>query len=229
MSWLRTQLFRVVFYSGSVVIVLLAPIAALFGQAWAIRWSRLWFAYHRWATRLILGIRTRVEGEQPVGPVLYAAKHEAMYETLELTLLLDRPAVVMKRELARIPVWGWVTRQYGVIPVDREASAGALRRMMVDARAARESGRPVLIFPEGTRVLPGEAPPLRSGFAGLYRALDLPVVPVALDSGRLLPKRGTMHPGTVTIRLGEPIPPRLPRGEIEARVHAAINALQADV
>jgi 1-acyl-sn-glycerol-3-phosphate acyltransferase len=89
------------------------------------------------------------------------------------------------------------------------------------------AGRPILIFPEGTRVLPGEQPPLRAGFAGLYRSLNLPVVPVALDSAKVSPRRSFIkRPGTVTFRFGDPIPPGLPRAEAEARVHAAINALE---
>ncbi|MCA1653439.1 MAG: 1-acyl-sn-glycerol-3-phosphate acyltransferase, partial [Sphingomonadales bacterium] len=88
------------------------------------------------------------------------------------------------------------------------------------------SGRPVVIFPEGTRVPVGEQPELKPGFAALYRALGLPVVPVAMDSGKLWPKGLAKRPGTVTWRVGETLPAGLPRGEIEARVHAAINALE---
>ena len=99
--------------------------------------------------------------------------------------------------------------------------------MMRDAQAAKADGRSILIFPEGTRVAPGEQPPLKPGFAGLYRMLALPTVPVALDTGRLLPRHGTKHPGVVTIRYGETIPPGLSRGEIEERVHRAINVLDA--
>jgi 1-acyl-sn-glycerol-3-phosphate acyltransferase len=134
----------------------------------------------------------------------------------------------MKQELSRIPAWGWVARSYGVIPVDREGGAAALRRMLVAARKAVEEGRPVLIFPEGTRVLPGEQPELQPGFAGLYRALGLGAVPIALDSGRLWPRGGFVkRPGIVTFRFGELLPPGLPRREIELRVHQAINALDA--
>lgn len=223
--WLRNLAFAAIFYAGSTLIVLAVPISALLGERALVAHVRGWVRFHHWAVRVLLGIATRVEGARPVGPVLYAAKHQAMFETLELTRLLETPAVVLKRELARIPLWGWAARRYGAIVVDREASASALRGMMRKAQAARASGRSVVIFPEGTRVAPGEQPPLKPGFAGLYRALALPTVPVAVDSGRLLPRKGLKRPGTVTIRFGEPIPPGLPRREIDARVHAAINIL----
>jgi 1-acyl-sn-glycerol-3-phosphate acyltransferase len=185
-----------------------------------------WVLYHRWLAARILGIRTRIEGTRPAGPVLIAAKHQSMFETLEMVAILNEPAVVMKRELADIPAFGWVTRTYGVIPVDRDGGAASLRRLMRAAEDAVAEGRPIVIFPEGTRVPPGEQPPLQPGFAGLYRALRLPVVPLALDSGRLWPKRGWKCPGIVTMRFGEPIPPGLKRDAIEAAVHREINVLE---
>jgi 1-acyl-sn-glycerol-3-phosphate acyltransferase len=225
-AWGRTILFRAVFYGLSVLIVGMVPISALFGQRAIIAHATIWTRVHRWLVRLILGIRIRIEGERPATPALYAAKHQAMFETLELQSLLDGPAMVLKRELTRIPVWSWAARRYGALVVDRSASATALRQMMREGAAAKAAGRSVLIFPEGTRVRPGETPPLKSGFAGLYRALDMPTVPVALDSGVLMPKKGAKHAGVITIRFGEVIPPGLPRREIDARVHAAINALE---
>jgi len=223
----RNLAFAIVFYGGSVPFVLLSPVAALFGQGALLGFARGWIGFHRWAARALLGIETRVEGDPHLAtPALYAAKHQSMYETLELSRILNRPAIVMKQELADIPVWGWAARRYGVIVVDREASAGALRRMLREAKVALDAGRSIVIFPEGTRVAPGEQPPLKAGFAGLYQMLKLPVVPVALDSGTVWPRRGPKRPGVVTIRFGEAIPPGLPRKEAEALVHAAINALE---
>jgi 1-acyl-sn-glycerol-3-phosphate acyltransferase len=99
--------------------------------------------------------------------------------------------------------------------------------MVRNAQAEVAQGRSLVIFPEGTRVRPGEQPPLQPGFAGLYRALRLPVVPVALDTGRFWRRRGfAKQPGVATFRFGAPIPAGLPRDEIEARVHAAINVLE---
>jgi 1-acyl-sn-glycerol-3-phosphate acyltransferase len=226
MNWLRTLAFRLIFYAGSVPIVLAVPLVALFGQRAMIPHSHGWAWFHRWVARTILGVETRVEGEIPAGQVLFAAKHQAMYETLELQLILGGPAMVLKQELMRIPFWGWATVVYGAIVVDRDASAKALRKLVRDASAAKATGRSVIVYPEGTRVAPGEAPPLRSGFAGLYKTLDLPVVPIALDSGLLMPRHGTKRPGIVTVRIGTPVPPGLPRREAERQVWAAINALE---
>ncbi|HWT13421.1 MAG TPA: lysophospholipid acyltransferase family protein [Allosphingosinicella sp.] len=227
MRFLRSAAFAVLFYGWTVVAVLLSFPVSLFGtgplRAWADGWARA----HRWLAAHLLGIRSRIEGSPPLGAVIVAAKHQSMFETLEMMLILAEPAAVLKRELVDIPFWGWVVRRYGVIPVDRAGGAPALRRMMRAAEAAIAEGRPILIFPEGTRVPPGHRPPLQPGFAGLYRALKLPVVPIALDSGRLWPRHQFLkRPGIVTMRIGEPIPPGLPRAEIEARVHSAINALE---
>lgn len=225
MDALRTVLFRIFFYGMSIPLVLCAPLAALFGGRFLRAYSNFWGWMMQWSVRRIVGARMRIEGTVPEGQLLFAGKHESYFEAMELTRILRCPATVMKRELAQIPMWGWAAQRYGTIVVDREANASALRGMMRAAQQARASGRSVLIFPEGTRVLPGESPPLRSGFAGLYRALDLPVVPVAVKSGHVWPRKGMMHKGEIVFRFGEPIPAGLPRREIEARVHAAINAL----
>jgi len=223
---LRSALFALLFYPGTVVAVLTAFLVLPFGEAALRRHAMNWARFHRWCVRHILGIRTRVEGIIPTGPHLFAAKHQSMFETLELLLVVRDPAIVLKRELADIPLFGRIARHEGVIPVDRAGSAKALRRMMRAAIAARDGGRAILIFPEGTRVAPGEQPPLQPGFAGLYKVLGLPVVPVALDSGLLWPRNSFLkRPGVITIRFGDPLPAGLPRAEIEAKVHAAMNVL----
>lgn len=228
MTLIRNIAFVLIFYGLSVPIVLSVPIAALFGRAALIDHAVRWARFHRWAARDLLGVRVRYEGPRPVGQIFYAAKHQSMFETLDLVVELGSPVVIMRREFARIPVWGWAARRYGIILVDRAASASALRGLIREARAARQSGRSVVLFPEGTRVRPGETPPLRSGLAGLYKMLDLPLVPIATDIGKLWPKNGLKRAGVATFRFGDPIPPGLPRAELEARVHAAINALERD-
>ena len=225
MAWLRSLLFALLFYPGTLYYVLSVILVAPFGSRPVQRQVHAWSAYHYWLVRKVLRIRFEWDGEIPDGPYLIAVKHQAMVEAVDTLRFARTPVVVMKRELTVIPLFGWVTLRYGVIPVDREAGASALRNMMVAAKAAIAGGRPVIIFPEGTRVAPGEAPPLQPGFAGLYRALGLPVVPIAHDSGSLWPQHGPKQSGTIHFKVGDVIPSGLKRAEIEARVHAAINAL----
>jgi len=226
MALARSLLFAAIFYPATVIWVLAGIVASLFGRRPTLAVVLSWVNLHHVLTERVLGIQTRLDGVLPQGMHLIAVKHQSMYETLEMVRLTHLPVIVMKKELADIPLFGFMTRQYGVIPVERSAGAKALRAMVAAAQDAIAAGRPVAIYPEGTRVRVGDMPGLKSGFAALYRALGLPVVPVAVDSGRLW-GRGLVHQsGTVTFKVGDTIPPGLKRAEVEARVHAAINALE---
>lgn len=223
----RSFAYMIVFYIGSTLLVLSALLVAWVATPHAVqRVATAWGWFHRWSVRWLLGQRVRVVGDLPQGPYLYIVKHESMFETIDMLCLFDRPAIVAKRELFDIPLWGRIAGLYGLIPVERTAGASAMRSMRNAARAATEQGRAICLFPEGTRVPHGKAPPLRAGFAGLYALLRLPVVPIAVDSGRLSPRGKFMkRSGTITYRVGETIPAGLDRHEAEQRVHAAINAL----
>ena len=222
---LRSLLFTVIFYLGSLPTVLAAAFGVLVSPA-ALTWgSKFWSRWFMWCATRLMGVRLVVEGEVPQHACIVAMKHQAGYEAILTLYLFDNPAVVMKAELRKIPVWGFVAYTHGSIFVDRAGSAAALRSMMKAGKSAIEQDRPIVIFPEGTRTAVGDRPPLAAGFAGLYRMLKVPVVPVALDSGKVWPKGLVKHPGTVTLRFGAPIAPGLGRDEIEARVHAAINEL----
>ena len=225
MTLLRSLLFALLFYPGTLVYVLTVIAVAPIGDRPVQAVVHAWSAFHNWLVRNVVGIRIEWDGRIPDGAYLIAVKHQSMMEAVDTLHFANRPVVVMKRELTVIPLFGWVTRRYGVIGVDREAGASALRAMMAQAKAAIASGRPVIIFPEGTRVPYGEAPPLQSGFAGLYRALGLPVVPVAHDVGRLWHKSFLKKSGTVHFKVGETIPAGLKRDDIQERVHRAINEL----
>ena len=225
MPTLRTILFLIVANLLTAVLMVIGVPVALASRRGLAVYTRWWATMLVGLARFVLGIRWRIEGIVPQGPVLVAAKHESAYETLALVDLIDDPVIVLKRQLADVPLFGWLTRRHGVVPVDRTASASALRAMLTAADAARGTGRPVLIFPEGTRVPHGESPKLQAGFAGLYARLGLPVVPVATDAGTVWTRAFAKRSGTIVLRFGEPIPPGLPRREIEARVHAGINAL----
>lgn len=221
---LRSLAFYAAFYLGTVVLVLAAFVAGAISDEALRKVVRGWAAWHRFCARHLLGIRVVIEGRMPEEGVLVAVKHESFFEAIDLPLQMARPVPLPKAELLRIPGWGWAARRYGVVPVEREGGAKTLRQMVANARAFARHDWPLVIFPEGTRVPTGERRPLQSGFAGLYKLLALPVVPVAVNSGRLYHRRWK-KPGTITLRVGKRIEAGLPRKEIEARVIEAINAL----
>jgi 1-acyl-sn-glycerol-3-phosphate acyltransferase len=226
MALVRSLLFAAIFYPATVIWVLAGIVVTPFGRRPTLAVVLSWVELHHALTEHVLGIRSRVDGTLPRGAYLFAVKHQSMYETIEMVRLTHLPVIVMKQELADIPLFGFLTKQYGVIPVERSAGAKALREMVAAGKDAIAAGRPVAIYPEGTRVRVGKMPELKSGFAAMYRALGLPVVPVAVDSGRLW-GRGLVHQaGTVTFKVGDTIPPGLKRAEVEERVHTAINALE---
>lgn len=221
---LRSLAFYVLFYGGSALLVLASVVAVLTRKAWLRSVVAKWGDWHLWCVENLLGIKVVLDGTMPDGPVLVAVKHESFFEAIDTPRLFTDPAVFAKQELFRIPGWGYSAIVYGLIPVARDEGARALRAMIASARQRVAAGRPLVIFPEGTRVAHGNQPPLQAGFAGLYKLLGLPVVPISVDSGQAY-HRIIKRPGQITYKVGETIPAGLPRDEVEARVHAAINTL----
>jgi 1-acyl-sn-glycerol-3-phosphate acyltransferase len=228
MTGLRSGLFLLWFLAVTTLLslvflpVLLLPRGA---TQWLARiWSRVTFFGLKW----ICGIDWEIRGIRPTAPVLVAAKHMSMWDTLALWLALDAPAIVLKRELLRIPFYGWFLWKGAAIAIDRRAGASALRKMSEDAKAALADGRPVLIFPEGTRKQPGAAPDYKPGVAGLYSLLGVPCVPVALNSG-VYWKGFAKYPGTIVLEFLPAIPTGLKRAdfmrELETRIESATTVL----
>ena len=223
-SVLRNFAFDIAFFGGTAFFVLVSFPAMLLGRGAFRAVVHGWSGWHRKCARWLLGIHVKVEGDLPETGAIIALRHESHFEAIDLPTLLHLPAIFAKAELLRIPLWGASGAAYGLIGVERAQGARTLRGMITVARKYISAGRVLAIFPEGTRIPHGERAPLQSGFAGLYKMLALPVVPVAIDSGPLYQRRWK-RAGTITYRVGETIEAGLPRDEIEARVLDAINAL----
>ena len=228
MTSLRSALFMAWFLLITAVMgIVFLPLLAL-PRKLTMRMARHWAVATLWGLKFFSGIAMRVEGAVPRGGVLVASKHMSMWDTLALYVVLDDPGIVLKRELLRIPFYGWYLGKAAAIAIDRDAGADALRRMTHAAMAVLAEGRPILIFPEGTRKKPGDTPDYKPGVAGLYAILKVPCVPVTLDSGRHW--RGfTKQPGTITLQFLDIIPPGLKRGEfmpvLERRIESATEVL----
>jgi 1-acyl-sn-glycerol-3-phosphate acyltransferase len=159
---LRSLLFYAVFYFGSVFVVLACLITLLLTSRETFRATvDSWSLFHRWCLRHILRITIRVEGALPPGRVFVAMKHESFFEAIDLPQVLPFPGVFAKAELMRIPLWGLAGNRYGLVTVEREQGARTLRHMMTAAKAISGEGRPLAIFPEGSRTVHGTRPEIR--------------------------------------------------------------------
>ena len=220
---LRNLAFYLSFYLISPFYVLAALVAAPLSTTVLRTVVAKWSRFHRDCLRLA-GVKVVVEGTMPEGAVLFAVKHESFFEAIDAPGFFRNSAPFAKQELSWIPGWGRAASRYGMVWVARDQGATALRTMIREAKARIADGRPLVIFPEGTRVPHGQRGAIQAGFAGVYKMLGLPVIPVAVDSGPIYHHR-LKRPDTITYRFAEPIPPGLPRDVVEARVIEAINAL----
>jgi 1-acyl-sn-glycerol-3-phosphate acyltransferase len=228
MTFLRSALFMAWFLILTLVMaILFLPLLAVPRKA-TVWMARQWARATLWGLRVFAGIGERRIGAIPHGGVLVASKHMSMWDTLALYLALDDPGIVLKRELLRIPFYGWYLGKAAAIPIDRGAGADALRRMTHTAKQVLAQGRPILIFPEGTRKQPGASPDYKPGVAGLYSLLGVACVPVALDSGRYW-QGFRKNPGTINLQFLESIPPGLKRREFMARLEHQIETATADL
>lgn len=236
MQTVRSLIFDLVFYLGTFIASIALLWTLLLPRKAMMAVLRFYFYGVSWIESVILGLSYQVLGREnlPDGPFILASKHQSVWETLKLNVLLDDPAVVLKHELLRIPIWGWYATRAEMIPIVRGARGAAIASLIKGARAAAAQRRPIVIFPQGTRLAPGTHRPYKAGIAALYDALDIPVVPMALNSGVFWPRGARVkRSGLITAQFLDPIPPGLSRSEflstLEQRTEAATEALVQSV
>ena len=226
MIWLRSLLFNLLFFGITAVIGILAIPILMLPSRFTLRVTRLWAKLVILALRFAVGVRIEVRGWEniPPGGVVVAAKHQSAFDTIIWLSLLERPAYVMKKELLRIPLYGWQARRAGMIPVDREGGGPALRAMLRAATAAVADGRQVVIFPEGTRTAVGLRVAYQPGVVAIAAGTGAPVVPVATDSGRVWGRRHFLkRPGLIRISVMPPLPAGLNRARMLTALETGIE------
>ena len=235
MIWLRSFAFNLAFYAILIGYMLVAPPLFLLPRRWGWHVVRAWARSSLWACRVIAGIRTEFRGLDriPKGALLVAAKHQSLWETFALITVFDDATYILKRELLWIPVFGWYAAKFRMIPVRRGAGSASIRSLVRRVREELAQGRQILIFPEGTRRPPGGPPAYKHGIVRLYTQLDVPCLPVALNSGLFWPRRRFLRrPGTIVAEFLEPIRPGLDGDSfaalLQSRIEDASNALLAE-
>lgn len=223
---LRSLLFNVAFFAWTTMMLLVtlpmivAPLHAF------VKLGRIWARGCLALLSGLCGLRHEIRGgaHLPAQPCILAAKHQSAWDTIIFLLLVDTPSYVFKKELLWVPLFGWYMLRAGSIAIDRRGGAGALRQMIESAREALRRGQFIVIFPEGTRVAPGRRRPYHPGVAALYSQLDVPVVPVAVNSGLYWGRRRfRKRPGRIVLEFLPPIAPGLPRRDFAAALETAIE------
>jgi 1-acyl-sn-glycerol-3-phosphate acyltransferase len=226
----RSLIFNALFYVNITIRMIVAlptillPYSFLHGVLRRYASSTLWFL------RVVCGTKVEWRGREklPAGPCIVACKHQSLWETFALFMLLPDPTYVLKRELMWLPLFGWLATKARMIPIDRGSHTKALASMTAAARREAARGRQIVIFPEGTRRPPGAKPRYLPGVAFLYAELGLPCVPIALNSGLFWPRRSLRrHPGTVLVEVLDAIPPGLEKREFLMRLQNATEQATA--
>lgn len=235
MILIRSLAFTVAYYSFSTLVALAMTPLFLAPRHW-VTGTLTWYGRGTtWLLRAICGVKVEVRGIEnlPRGGALIAGKHQCMFDIFGAFAFLPDACFVAKKELMKIPFLGWYATKGGMIVVDRDGHSTALKKLVADARDRMRHDRQLVIFPEGTRKAPGAAPDYKPGIAALYRELDMPVIPLALNTGVHWPAHGILrYPGTIVFEFLPAIPAGLKRAEfmreLQTRIETASDALVAE-
>ncbi len=235
MKFFRSILFNLAFFSWTIMASLALLPTLFMSRPVVVAGVRVWSRGVAWLLKHVTGIVSEVRGREhlPTGPVVIACKHQSAWETIMMTCILPDPSFVLKKELVKIPFYGWCALKMGSIVIDRDAGGRAMKSLLRRARAVAAAGRPVIIFPEGTRTAPGKRLPYHPGVAALYAHVPVPLVPTALNSGLYWGRRSFLkNPGRIIVEFLPPLPEKLTRKEflsqLEDQIEMATNALIAE-
>jgi len=222
---LRSLLFNFCFFGWSLLasVIFIPLFIASPRTAQLTGWP--WATVTLFMARVICGIKYEIRGREYItdGPVIYAAKHQSAWDTMIFLVLFKNPAYVLKRELLRIPGWGWYLWRMKMIAIDRSGKASSLKDLIRQSREALAENRPIVLFPEGTRMRPGAPPDYQPGIIALYNQLGVPVIPVALNSGAFWGKNAfNKYPGTIVMEFLPPMAPGMAKGTF-------LPALQSEI
>lgn len=226
---IRSTIFNICFYAVTAVLCIVYFPLLILPRTWFLKLIEFWLRIVCFLEFIILGLRYEVRGREhlPAPPYIVAAKHQSPYETLKLHLLFKDPAVILKKELLKIPFFGLYLAKNGSIAIDRSTPASARESIREGALRVSHQNRPIVIFPQGTRVdlhETGQHKPYKSGICDIQESTQLPIVPLALNTGLFWPRKGWFKsPGKVIFQFLEPIEPGKNKKELMSELEKTIE------
>jgi len=235
MQFLKSLIFNIFLFTGLITIFILAIPTLVLPSKFTIFFGRVSAKYIVILLKIILNTKVifhGVENLKKVDNFFIASAHQSMFETFALQIPLDGPIFILKKELLNIPLFGWYLRKIGSIAIVRQTTTKENLNFFDKIKETIDkSKRPLLIFPQGTRVKFDEQPPFKKGAGRIYKALNLPCIPVALNTGKVWPKNSFMKfKGDIHISFLEPIMPGKENDEfikeIEDKIYTEIKKLE---
>lgn len=227
---IRAVLFNFLFYICTSLICILALPATLMDHKAVLHVSRFFANMVYILEKYVLGLEYEIRGIEHLpkeGAYIVASKHQSRYETFKLYKLFDDPAIVLKKELTKIPLWGKFLARMNPIAIDRSAGKEAMAQVVEGAKRTEKEGRALIIYPQGTRVLLDqtiEDKPYKHGVIRIYEETNMPIIPLALNSGQFWPRKGWMkYPGKVIFQFLPPIPSGQPADEVRKQLQTSIE------
>jgi 1-acyl-sn-glycerol-3-phosphate acyltransferase len=222
---IRTYVFYFFFILTWIFCFVLGSPLLLLPSRFALKTCQVFGQIILFWVRIIGGIKTEIRGLEklPQGNYILACKHQSEWETFVLGAIIDWPVFLIKKELLRVPFFGWFMARSNMVAVDRKAGSGVMRQMLKQALPALEQNMTLIVFPEGTRIMPGTRSKYKSGVAALYTKADVPVLPVALNSGVFWYKGKLLRQGTAVMEILDMIPVGLSSEEFMARLETTIE------
>ncbi|MCB1342455.1 MAG: 1-acyl-sn-glycerol-3-phosphate acyltransferase [Pseudooceanicola sp.] len=233
LQWIRSLVFIVTIYTAMLVLGIVFAPFALFTREAAFMACKSFCVFTRWTARWMVGIRTEVRGPVPEGEVIVAAKHQSFLDILLIFHTVPRAKFIMKRELLWTPIIGIYAKRIGCIPVNRGKRGAAIAKMVQDVAAEFADPGQLVIYPQGTRVPPGQYLPYKAGTGVLYESLAEPCYPAATNVGLFWPKKGIIRrPGLAVVEFLDPMPPGMARdafmAELESRIETRSDMLMQE-
>ena len=218
MMLLRSLLFNFFLYTGIIIVFLIALPTLLLPTKFTLLFGKFLGHYVIFIVRFFLNTQVKIKGIHNIPKdekYFVASAHQSMFETFALQAVLEYPVFILKKELLKIPLFGLYLKKIKSIAIVRDTTTkDNLNFFEKVANIVKSGNRPLLIFPQGTRVMTDEVVPFKKGVGRIYEALNISCIPIALNSGNIWPKKGIIkYPGKITISLLEPIKPGLSRDE----------------
>ncbi len=227
MIFLRSLVFNILFYAVlAASCIISCPIGIISQKAVVKFWNYGTIPFLRKLLEWVCGLKIEVRGKEYIRQdgVIYAAKHQSAVETYTFSSIVKKVVFILKKELHYIPIFGWASNLYGMIPVDRGSGGAAMRKMLAAAKDRFDKGRPIIIFPEGTRTKAGLKGVYKPGILFIAENLNAEVIPVAHNTGLFWPKKSFVkYPGTIVFEFLPPLPRGLKKEEFMTKLEESIE------